>query len=72
MFRRKGKDTGGSDPDAAWPLVEQWMGQAKNPYRFTPAEPAEGQAVLDALEGISERSPLGALALHSTALVIDD
>ena len=61
------------DPsDAAWPLIEEELAAAVRPVRFVEADPARGAAALAAMDGISERSALGALLLHCGSLVVDE
>jgi hypothetical protein len=60
------------DTDPAWPLVQAWSSEATNPHRFLLADDDTGTATLESLDGITERSVLGALARHCAALVIDD
>ena len=54
----------------AWPLVKRWIDQAANDVTTLAPDAAGGQRVLDAL-GVTERSVLGALAVHTGGLVID-
>jgi hypothetical protein len=58
--------------DPAWPLVQQWAAEATNPHRLLPADDAIGEATLGSLDGITEKSVLGALARHAAAVVVDD
>jgi hypothetical protein len=58
--------------EPAWPLVRSWSAGAANPHRLLDAEASAGEAALASLDGITERSVLGALARHCAALVIDD
>ena len=57
-------------PSRAWPLVKRWIDQATNEVTTLPADPAGGERALEALE-VTERSVLGALALHTGGLSID-
>ena len=57
-------------PSRAWPLVKRWIDQATNEVTTLPADPAGGEKALAALE-VTERSVLGALALHTGGLSID-
>ena len=57
-------------PSRAWPLVKRWIDQATNEVTTLPADPAGGEKALQALE-VTERSVLGALALHTGGLSID-
>src|ERR1700742_5156874 len=54
----------------AWPLVKRWIDQAANDVTTLPADAAGGARVLDALD-VTERSVLGALAVHTGGLMID-
>jgi Protein of unknown function DUF2625 len=54
----------------AWPLVKRWMDQATNDVTTIPADPADGERVLEAL-ALTERSVLGALAVNTGGLSID-
>jgi hypothetical protein len=54
----------------AWPLVRRWVEQATNPVSVLPADPAGGARVLEAL-AVTERSVLGALAVHTGGLSVD-
>ena len=51
----------------AWPLVKRWIDHAANDVTTLPPDPAAGERVLEAL-GITERSVLGALAVHTGGL----
>ena len=57
-------------PSRAWPLVKRWIDQATNEVTTLPADPAGGERALEALE-VTERSVLGALAVHTGGLSID-
>jgi hypothetical protein len=54
----------------AWPLVKRWIDHAGNEVTMLPADAKGGARVLKTLE-ITERSVLGALAVHTGGLVID-
>ena len=54
----------------AWPLVKRWIDQAAHEVRALPADEEGGARVLATL-GITERSVLGALAVHTGGLLID-
>jgi hypothetical protein len=54
----------------AWPLVKRWIEQAANAVTVLPADAGGGERALEAL-GITERSVLGALAVHTGGLSID-
>lgn len=54
----------------AWPDIEAAAGAAGR-MRVLPAARADGERVLLALQ-VTTRSPLGAVALHAAALLVDD
>src|SRR5829696_6478127 len=54
----------------AWPLVKRWIDHAAHDVTTLEADPGGGERVLETL-GITERSVLGALAVHTGGLVID-
>ena len=54
----------------AWPLVKRWIDRAANDVKVLPADPEGGERVLAALD-VTERSVLGALAVHTGGLAID-
>ena len=54
----------------AWPLVKRWIDQASNDVTVLPPDPGGGERVLEAL-GVTERSVLGALAVHTGGLSLD-
>jgi len=54
----------------AWPLVKRWIDHAANDVTTLAPDADGGQRVLDALE-VTERSVLGALAVHTGGLAID-
>jgi hypothetical protein len=54
----------------AWPLVKRWIDGAANDVTVLPPDAAGGASVLEAL-GVTERSVLGALAVHTGGLAID-
>ena len=56
--------------DPAWPLVQQWVAEARNPVELLPAEREAGMATLHHLQ-VTTRSPMGAIALESGGLLID-
>ena len=55
----------------AWPLVQRWIERAANAVTVLPPDAPPDQAALEAL-GLTERSVLGALAVHTAGLVIDE
>jgi hypothetical protein len=57
--------------DSAWPLVQQWVGEASLPVEIIPAETAAGEAALYAAQ-VTTRSPMGAIALHAAGILIDN
>jgi hypothetical protein len=54
----------------AWPTVMRWVSAASRPVTVLPANPG-GRQTLEALQ-VTTRSPMGALALESGGLIIDD
>jgi len=54
----------------AWPLVKRWIDEAANDVRVLPVTEAAGREALAEL-GVTERSVLGALAVHTGGLAID-
>jgi len=54
----------------AWPLVSRWIDEAANDVTVLPVEEPAGRAALEAL-GVTERSVLGALAVHTGGLLVD-
>lgn len=57
-------------PDPAWPLVQQFVGQAPHPVEILPADRAQGEKILLSLQ-INVHSFMGAIALHAAGLLID-
>src|SRR5258705_10207720 len=55
--------------DPAWPLVQQWITDAKNMVEILPAPPNAA----DELEAsqVTLRSPMGAMVYHTGGLLID-
>ncbi len=60
--------TGTNDP--AWPLVIDWMGQAKNTVEVLPASRPQAEQTLLALQ-VTTRSPMGALAYETGGVFFD-
>jgi hypothetical protein len=58
------------DSRAAWPLVKGWIDEAANAVTVLPVDAQAGRDALAAL-GVTERSVLGALAVHTGGLVVD-
>jgi len=54
----------------AWPLVKRWIDEATNAVTVLPVDERAGREALAALE-VTERSVLGALAVHTGGLAID-
>lgn len=54
----------------AWPLVKRWIDQATNQVTTHPADADGGARVLETL-GVTERSVLGALAVHTGGFSVD-
>lgn len=55
----------------AWPIVERWVAEAKNPVRVVPARPARGAMCLTSLQ-VTTRSPMGAIAHRCAGIQVDD
>jgi hypothetical protein len=56
--------------DPGWPLVEEWLRDAKNPVEVLPRDEARAAEVLTFAQ-VTTRSPLGAIIYHSGGLVVD-
>jgi hypothetical protein len=56
--------------EPAWPLVEEWIGEAAVDVEILPAHRADGEQALYATQ-VTTRSPMGALAYHAAGLFID-
>jgi len=56
--------------DLAWPLVQEWINEARNHVEVLPANRAQGENVLLHLQ-VTTRSPMGAIALESGGILID-
>jgi hypothetical protein len=54
----------------AWPLVQRWIEQAVTAVNVLPIDEKSGRETLAEL-GLTERSVLGALALHTGGLAVD-
>src|SRR5439155_11640145 len=59
-----------NDNEPAWPLVEQWIGEAVVPVEVLPADRAAGEAALYATQ-VTTRSPMGAIAYKTAGLLLD-
>lgn len=58
--------------DDAWPQVLEWTGRAPRPVEIIAVEPHSlGEATLFALQ-VTTRSPMGAIALRSGGILVDD
>ena len=62
--------TAAAVPEPAWPLVRRWLKEAKRKVEIL-SEEGGGQDTLAFLR-VSDRSPLGAVALHTGGIVVDD
>ena len=60
-----------TSPDDAMELIRAWQRESRTPSVIVEADPRQGRRVLERLQ-VSTRSPLGAVALHSGGIVIDD
>jgi Protein of unknown function DUF2625 len=58
------------DREPAWPLVEQWIGEAVVDVEVLPADRAAGEAALVATQ-VTTRSPMGAIAYQTAGLLVD-
>jgi Protein of unknown function DUF2625 len=56
--------------EPAWPLVQEWIGQASVPVEVLPAEHAAGETALYASQ-VTTRSPMGAIAHNAAGIFID-
>lgn len=54
----------------AWPAVRSWLEDARNAVHMLPGDDLEGERALWEL-GLSETSVLGAIALHTSAILVD-
>jgi hypothetical protein len=54
----------------AWPLVKRWIDHAANHVTVLPPDATGGARVLEQLD-VTERSVLGALAVHTGGLAVD-
>ncbi len=59
-----------SGAESAWPMLEDWFGDAANPVEVLPAERSRGEATLLGLQ-VTDRSPLGAVALETGGILFD-
>jgi hypothetical protein len=57
--------------DSAWPLIQEWVGEAAVRVEILAAETAAGEAALFATQ-VTTRSPMGAIALHAAGILIDN
>lgn len=56
--------------DPAWPLVQEWIGEARNHVEVLLGEREKGEEVLLHMQ-VTTRSPMGAIGLESGGLLID-
>lgn len=56
--------------DPAWPEVQGWIAQGRNPIEVLPRDPQRSAATLMSLQ-VTTRSPMGALAYETGGLLID-
>ena len=56
--------------DPAWPLIQGWITEARQTVEALPAEQAQAEATLLALQ-VTTRSPIGALALETGGILVD-
>jgi hypothetical protein len=57
--------------DPAWPVIQYLVATSAVPVQVLPVRPEEGRRTLVQLQ-VTVRSALGALALHSGGLILDD
>jgi len=57
--------------EPAWPLVQQWIGDASVPVDVLSADAAAGDAALLATQ-VTTRSPMGAIAHNTAGIFIDN
>lgn len=57
--------------DPAWPIVQDWIKNAKNKVAVLPADTAQAKDALRKLQ-VTTRSPMGALVYETGGLLIDD
>ena len=55
--------------EPAWPMVQEWIAQARNPVEVLPA-PANAGKELHAVQ-VTVRSPMGAIVYHTGGVLID-
>ena len=56
--------------DPAWSLIQEWVAEARQTVEMLPAEQAQAEATLLALQ-VTTRSPLGACALETGGILVD-
>lgn len=56
--------------EPAWTLVQGWLAEARHAVAVVPAERTRGEQTLFQLQ-VTARSPLGAVALETAAIVVD-
>jgi hypothetical protein len=56
--------------EPAWPLVQQWFGEASVPVEVLATDRAAGDAALHATQ-VTTRSPMGAIAHNAAGIFID-
>lgn len=56
--------------EPAWPDVQQWIADAKNPVEVLPANDADRESALLATQ-VTTRSPMGAIVYETGGLLID-
>ena len=57
--------------EPAWPLVQSWIREAARPVEVRPVSREDGEDALRRLQ-VTARSPLGAVALETGGLLVDD
>src|SRR5215216_2992148 len=56
--------------EPAWPMVQEWIADAKNPVEVLPATPSDREATLLEIQ-VTTRSPMGAIVYETGGLLID-
>lgn len=59
------------ESEPGWPLVLEWLRSGRNKFEVLPTSRDRGEAALLGLQ-VTTRSPLGAIALESGGIVVDD
>ena len=57
--------------EPAWPLVQEWLGEATNPAEVLPVDRSTRGEALHRLQ-VTTRSPMGAIVYETGGLLVDD